>query len=225
MRIAALLAAVAATACTPTEPADLTTGLWQRHDVQGRVIDQLTLDDAGTFESSCVYYWDTGPASLGADYSFLRGTYEVFNTDRIRFRGTTRDGFAFELVTTYHATDGYFALAPYVLAGERQYDAIYDRRTEGKWSVLDFNDRPHMWMPTLSYVIEYIDPIWGDKKSDAGDVDETADGSLLFDDTVRFRSFDGGAVLARDEPYHRCLDYDPLPLDAGMLYERSQPVL
>ncbi len=226
MRIAALVAVVAATACT-TEPApdDLTTGTWQRHDEQGRIIDQLTLADDGTFESNCVYYGDTGPARLGGDYSFVRGTYEAFDVDRIRMSGTTRDGLAFELVTTYHATNDYFALAPYVLSGDRQYDAIYDRRTEGTWSVLDFNDRPHMWLPTTSYLIDFIDPIWGKQSTLGGDVKAMPDGSLLFDEAVRFVSLDGGAAIAVDEPYHRCLDYDPMPLDAGMLYERMQPVL
>lgn len=225
MRIAAFLAGVAATACTAEPaPVDLTTGTWQRHDDQGRIIDQLTLAD-GAFESSCVYYWDTGPDPLGGDYSFLRGSYEVLDGDRIRLDGTTRDGLSFELVTTYHATDDYFALAPYVLSGDHQYDAIYDRRTEGEWSVLDFNDRPHMWLPATSYLIDYIDPIWGTKSTLGGDVEPIDGGTLLFDKVVRFVSLDGGAALAVDEPYHRCLDYDPLPLEAGMLYTRTQPVL
>jgi hypothetical protein len=227
MKLAALafpVAVVAATGCTTTDPVDLTAGAWQRLDEQGRVIDQLKLDDAGQFESSCVYYWETGP-SIGGDYSFVRGSYEVFDVGRMRLSGTTRDGMSFELVTTYHVTDEYFALAPYVRTDGIQYDAVYDRRTEGTWSVLDWNHRPHMWLPETSYLIEYVDPIWGDPDTLGGDVKAERDGSLLFDDGVRFVSLDDGVAIARDEPFHRCLDYNPMPLDAGMLYTRQQTVL
>jgi hypothetical protein len=216
------LVPVLAGACTTTAPFDYAVGTFERHDEQGRVIDRLKLGDDGTFVSECQYYWPIGPA-IGGDYSLVRGTYKVHD-DRLWLQGTTRDGFTFHLDTTFFADDTYASLAPYMAVEGTEYrQAIYHRTTDGYTSAFAWALEPELYLRPSSYLIGHV-ASWGDTTGEGGDYVAVGSDRLIFDDTLQFRVLDGGAVIARDEPFHRCLDYDPSPYDNGMLYERAQPL-
>jgi hypothetical protein len=223
-----LACACAATACTaPEAPVDRTPGTWERYDDLGRVVDQLTLAEDGTFQSRNV--WGPGPVRIGGDYSHAWGTYEVFDV-RLHMQGETEDGFSFELWTTMFADDTRLALAPYVPDGDGVYHAIYDRRTPGYSGAFDWVMRPTLFVHDVSFLVDWIDPIWGTKKVDGGDVDLSADGSQLLVqyDLVRCSELtEGGAIACDDSPrLFIGLAFDPVAaFDVGMIYQRVQPVL
>ena len=220
MRSLALFAGLCACASPPPRsPSEQLTGVWDRYDADGVLIDRLKLDGAGTFHA-------IAPAgAFFGDLSNVVGSYWATD-NRIRLTGTSVDGYPFDVGFSYYANETQLVRGAYVLdpaygaEDDARYYEFYYRVTiasittelDGTFAV-DERGVP-------SFLTWYTDPIWETVKTDGGDW-EHAPGAMLLDNGLRFEVIDD-RVLGQYDAVHRGIRAPGTWRDTGYIYERAR---